>query len=489
MNTGLETARDHRNTEESNAALHRLKYRILSVIPPGTVYLEMLLKLSDIHWSDAISTAAVTGGGSPQLLFNREFVQRYCSLEEDFMMLVLHELHHLLYGHHNLFKGAGEAHNIAFDAIINARLCRSWKTLRHAHLFQQVYQEPGFPEILLCPPPGWPNGPAVADIRKEKERLEKTLDPRLVWNIQYLRGKLYLGNGNDVTYEDILRLLQEHAPESKPLLLGNHEPSQDTEEREGALNEQDPASDPFLVETVRQMDRQIEKCAGGDMGLQKVQPTGRNPRREFLNALRAVLVKAGVYQQRASRHRHRAMADTLRQSVSILPEWRDRTIVAKEQLLDTMPLLYARELPVRAPLWMPARQAHIYLDVSGSMIDDLPWIIKALEPLERGGLCRIYLFSTEVFDIPAGHIGSKPLKTTWGTEIECVLQHLIDQPEKKRPRQAVILTDGGFEKPGARLLKAFQKTAVALHGAITYTGCIHPMHSIADTTVKMPDYH
>jgi hypothetical protein len=492
MNHNVETKSITRDAEEERVLLERLKYRIINVIPPGTEYLEILLKLSEIQWTETIPTAAITCGGSPRLLFNREFVDHYCALDEDLMMLVLHELHHVLYGHHVLFQGAGEAHNIAFDAIINARLCRGWKTARHARLFRRLYPQPGFPEILLCPPPGWPNETTVEDIQREKERLKKTLDSGFVWDIQALRGKLYLGSPDDTTYEDILRLLRKHPPESAPpLLLGSHK-------QQGANKEQadpgnDAASDPFLVDMARAMDRYLKneesgRNAGGAMGLSEIDPAKKNPRINFLTALRAVLVRAGVYQQRASRHRRRAMADTLRQSVSILPEWRDRTIAAKEMLLDTAPLLYTREIPARARLWMPSRQAHIYLDVSGSMCNDLPWIISALAPLEKAGLCRIYLFSTEVFEIPKGDIGKKPLKTTWGTEIKCVLRHLMEIPAKKRPRQAVVLTDGYFEHPRAPLMQKFKETGIGLHGAITHTGAIEPMNSIAVSVTEMPAY-
>ncbi|HOH29810.1 MAG TPA: hypothetical protein PLC40_09060 [Candidatus Hydrogenedentes bacterium] len=122
MNPDSETTSMDMDAEEERSALERLKYRIINVIPPGTEYLEILLKLSEIQWTETITTAAITCGGSPRLLFNREFVDHYCTLDEDLMMLVLHELHHVLYGHHVLFQSAGEAHNIAFDAIINATL-------------------------------------------------------------------------------------------------------------------------------------------------------------------------------------------------------------------------------------------------------------------------------------------------------------------------------------------------------------------------------
>ena len=478
---------------EMEVEMRRLKNRIVNVIPPGTEYLETLLKLSDMAWTETLPTAAITSGGSPRLLFNRDFVEQYCTLDEELMMLVLHELHHVLYGHHMLFPGAGEAHNIAFDAVINARLCRTWMTARHARLFRRFYKTPGFPEILLCPPPGWPDPPSAEAMRLEKERLKTILRPDLVWAVQYLRNKLYLGDVNDITYEDVLRLIMKEAPEAKPLLLGNHGGEEAPENAPAGVEESDGAVDPFLIDIARKMNQHIEETVsrqpGGAMGLQELHPPRRNPKRDFLAALRTVLIKAGVYHQRSSRHRQRQMSDTLRQAVSILPEWRDRTIAAKELLFATPPLLFARDVPARAPAWQPVGQAHVYLDVSGSMFADLPWIVAALAPLEKAGLCRIYLFSTTVVDVPRGGIGKGPLQTTGGTEIECVLKHLIAIPEKRRPRQAVVLTDGFFSVPEGRLMTRFRESRIKLHGAITHNGSTAALDRMAASVDVMPDYN
>ncbi|HQN01073.1 MAG TPA: hypothetical protein PLL36_08360 [Candidatus Hydrogenedentes bacterium] len=46
------------DAEEIQVALDHLKNRIVNVIPPGTEYLEILLKLSEIQWTETISTAA-----------------------------------------------------------------------------------------------------------------------------------------------------------------------------------------------------------------------------------------------------------------------------------------------------------------------------------------------------------------------------------------------------------------------------------------------
>ncbi len=490
MKSNPETAIVSTPAGEAEAALVRFKNQIINVLPAGTVYLETFLKLADIQWSERLTSAGITCEDAPRLLVNRGCVEKYCRIDDDVLVLVMHELYHVLYGHHTLFMNAGVAHNIAFDAVINARLCRSWRSSRSARFFRRVYPKPGFPEILLCPPPEWPQTASPDALAKEEVRLAAELEPELLRETLDLRNRLY-GGENTVSYEDILRLLRKKAPETKPVLLGTHHSPGDPECPERQI---EATSDPLLVDTARQMNEHLEQLdgsrkAGGNMGLHDINPPDRHPRRTFLRALRAVLMKAGVYQQRGSRYRQRAMADILRQSMSILPEWRDRTVAAKEILLDTTPLLYTREVPARARLWMPARQAHIYLDFSGSMWDDLPWIIGALAPLEKAGLCRIFLFSTQVYDGPKNGISSKALKTTGGTEIECVLRHILEVPPKKRPRQAVVLTDGYFCMPGTGLMTEFKESRVLLHGAITHTGSMAPMDHIAEYAVKLPDYH
>jgi len=62
------------------------------------------------------------------------------------------------------------------------------------------------------------------------------------------------------------------------------------------------------------------------------------------------------------------------------------------------------------------------------MFGDLPWITAALRPLEHSGLYRIFLFSTRVAPLPKGTIGRDALASTGGTDIACVLNHLLELP-------------------------------------------------------------
>lgn len=477
---------------QAGAAMLRLKQRILRAVPPGTLYLEALMKISSYDWSREIASAAITCTAAPAFLFNPEFLDRHCILDTDLQMLILHELHHILYGHHVLCGDINPAKNVAFDAVVNARLCKAWQSPVYADFFRALYKGSGFPEILLCPPPGWPGLSNEHERKQEILNLLRQMDAKAATEVVRLRGRLYT-SGVDVSYEEVLELLREFGLTEAPPLLGNHalRPVMKTDRNRVAypfLLDTAQAVHGLLKEAERKNGRAKHAGAGGE--LFNIQIPAANPRGPFLNALHKVLIKAGVYRQHLSTHRTRQKIPTDYETLSVVPDWRDRTLPARADLLGAPPLLYRSNRPGLAFAWRPVGAAHVYLDVSGSMSKDLPWITGALRPLERNGLCRIFLFSTRVVPLPRGRICAGALPSTGGTDIRCVLEHLAGLPPVKRPKQAVVVTDG-FLGPDHYLrqsFEAFTRTKVALHGAITHDGSENPLSSIAASITRLPAY-
>ena len=66
-----------------------------------------------------METAAVECRLQPRLLVNPDFVDTWAATPEKLLMLVMHELHHVLLGHTRLFPRATRVDNLVFDAIIN----------------------------------------------------------------------------------------------------------------------------------------------------------------------------------------------------------------------------------------------------------------------------------------------------------------------------------------------------------------------------------
>ncbi|NBY28445.1 MAG: hypothetical protein EBQ71_16690, partial [Betaproteobacteria bacterium] len=130
--------------------------RILDAFPSGSYALSALLRLMDIVESTSVPTAAVECRAQPRLLINPEFVAVHAHTPEKLLMLVMHELHHVLLGHTTLFPRLTLAQNFVFDAVINGIVCRMFPGADHTSFFTDYYDQASFPHCLLRPPPDWP---------------------------------------------------------------------------------------------------------------------------------------------------------------------------------------------------------------------------------------------------------------------------------------------------------------------------------------------
>ena len=125
-----------------------------------------------------------------------------------------------------------------------------------------------------------------------------------------------------------------------------------------------------------------------------------------------------------------------------LPNAHDRRVPALRSLLGTAPLFYRSELPERRLRPMRVPIVHLYLDVSGSMTECLPYLsAECRDPFKRGEL-RIFAFSTFVSELKGRDLSRAPLQNTFGTGINAVLQHVNEIPARRRPKVVVIATDG-----------------------------------------------
>ena len=112
-----------------------LRERIYECLPAGRYALAGLLRLLDIVETTAIPTAAVECAAEPRLRINPDFVAEHAATPEKLMMLVLHEVHHVLLGHTSLRPEPTLAANFVFDCVINALLCRMFPQPAYTALF------------------------------------------------------------------------------------------------------------------------------------------------------------------------------------------------------------------------------------------------------------------------------------------------------------------------------------------------------------------
>ncbi|MBM3276001.1 MAG: hypothetical protein FJZ00_12675, partial [Candidatus Sericytochromatia bacterium] len=113
-----------RQSTDPEAAPTPLAERILDAFPSGSYALSALLRLLDIVESRSIPTAAVECLAQPRLLINPDFVAKHAQTPEKLLLLVMHELHHVLLGHTTLFPTVTPSQNFVFDTVINGVISR-----------------------------------------------------------------------------------------------------------------------------------------------------------------------------------------------------------------------------------------------------------------------------------------------------------------------------------------------------------------------------
>ncbi len=419
--------------EERSRISRDLRRRVLNVLPAATYQMDRFLSLVDIVVDDSSETAAMECGPQPVMHLNQAFVEQYCQRDEYLMMLVMHEIYHLILGHTRLFPRATRAHNIVFDAVINALLCQQFRDPLYTDFFVRLNSDKRFPGRLLRPPRGWP------------EKME--FAPKASPNERKVIELLYGPSANTVTYHEIMQLLETELDEENAgggKLLGDH----GGEHAQGAsdpVGQDDPLIVGVLRKTTAGWPAEGNPGAGRGLGgriLDWLVPKTRSPRGAFVQALAGLLRKASVLP--ASPHTPYAWKrlPAAQSSQTAVYDLHDRTVESRTIIYGEVPVMFATQIPTTRVRWTPRDITHIYLDVSGSMSTELPWLVGALEPLYRRGLCRLYAFSTVVSEV-RGRAGlTQTLANTYGTDINCVYAHLLGFPKAKTPAKAVILTDG-----------------------------------------------
>ena len=408
--------------------------RIARSLPGASFELEALVRIVGIIETTSIPSAAVSCSGRSRLLINPEFVQRWCQQDEHLFLLIMHEMWHVLLGHTTLYPRTTIRHNIAFDAVINAGLARQHPEPQYRGFFEEINSPDEFPQLLLRPPRNWPHSPEykVKGPRGTRDVLRRLYPPADTQSVLM------------PTYEEVLALLDDVLDDNQVNLLGDHRP-----EGESA----DPMNDPAFGDAVRRI---VEiwppppvpmrgRDAGGQAVNTWVQPivVASNVRREFTKALEKVLrpdaagARSDAVEQRA-----------VQVGPGPLPNEFDRAQHAKRRLGQQLVLPNQRLiLPMRSA--QPPMRALVYLDVSGSMSQILPYLTDLLLPTTRRGLTRLRQFSTVVQDLPLEELASGKITTSVGTSIDCVLADMLTRPE----RRVLLLTDGYVGKPNSDLFE------------------------------------
>ena len=144
------------------------------------------------------------------------------------------------------------------------------------------------------------------------------------------------------------------------------------------------------------------------------------------------------------------------------------------------PLLY--DSLVDSPRGRDADLAHVYLDVSGSMDDYIQHLYGALTALRRHVQPAVGLFSTKVVTVPLADLARGRADSTGGTDIACVLEHLVTQ----RATKALVITDGYVGKASQADVDRIARAGVDVRALLTPAGWRHDLASLVSRIDELP---
>jgi hypothetical protein len=468
------------------ASAERLRQRIFNVLPAASFQFDRLLQLLDIVESELSPTACIECSVQPRLYINPGFVAQQCRRDEHLFLLILHELYHVILGHTRLFSRPTPLHNLAFDAVINSMLSHQFPRQCYLEFFQSLNSWQAFPSRLLRPPPGWPEKPQPlpADASASERKA---------------MGLLYGENPNTVTYYDVFDALLKTLPLGETarligdcVLLGDHS----GKDREGGLDDQ-AIRDRLLKEVIRPIVEAWppppRPVAGRDQGRDAgdfLLPKSETEHAEFARALRRLLRMAGILNLSAGfARRSTKIQSRLQEFQTVVPQVRDRRIHALQQLWGRRPLLFQGEQVRRKPVLTLQDVAYVYLDISGSVSACLPVLGAALSKPHRRGEVRLFVFSTVVDEAqPQKPLGEQAFRNTFGTEIDCVLEHLAHLPRKATPKRVVILTDGYTGQPRPDLLAQMKERGVSFFIGLVGPRVSRDLQPLARHIEQLPSF-
>ena len=390
-----------------------IKERLLGIVPIGSLHMYEFLKLMDIKFDSEITkTACVTCASRPVLYLNKEFVETHCKTDEHLFMLVMHELYHIILGHTRLYDGGSIVENIAFDAIINSILCKTFKDRKYTSFFEKLNSDESFPGCLLRP---------------MGEKTPKEYKPIL--------HNLY--DTDSGTYYEVFKVLLNDIDKLGVnfIIIGSHD---ETGMNKNPLIKKllDKAIAKWPIEMIDRMER------GMSGNPDEKQINLLNAKKERIQKMNKLLKKAGMLSNINALSNRVHVENVYEDASTFIPNYKDRTSVAKKSLYGSDVIIYNTQLSNRKLVRDRKLNTLIYLDVSGSVDAELKEMIPLLLYPYKNGECKLYVFSTKVYETKYKDFKNCKYKTTGGTDVNCIFEHYSKLNEKDKAKKILILTDG-----------------------------------------------
>lgn len=416
-------------SEEVNAVVGRL----LNCPSVDDYGFEWLLAILDVKVDHSCASVALRCWHKPVLHVNPDFIRHHCQSDEHLLLLLMHELYHVIVGYGESAEGTSFARDIACDALVNAVLCYRSNFEYYApggydEFCEQLYSPRRFPERLLRPPSGWPGRPAVAPGASREERC--------------LMQLLYGGKWPTATFKQVLEITQDIVPdtaEGTVFLLGNHDKSSLRGDQQllktivASLTKGWPRPDELKYEELELFEDEFAIFAD------------ETSRAWFLHEFRSFLREAGV-----------------------IPDFR-----LPEKAVETgfQPECPSTLHPTGAgdPAARQVPRTYIYIDVRNSLRNLLTWLVSVLEPLQASGSVRVFAFNDMVWPVNRGRVFEELAVLMTRHMRADVYSHVLSGPASQSPSKVVVLLDWVGCEPSDK-----QREAMRHRGIDLYVGVIAP---------------
>jgi hypothetical protein len=358
----------------------------------------------------AARTAQIDREG--RLTYNPEFVRANVRSREDVFSLVMHELMHPLFDHH--MYGGGALASLACDAVINAAIASFFAgQSADGALFRRLYRDQGVELILR---------PGCRSHREGRfEGVYESLYPSLP---QAMRP------GGPLTTGELIRTLQvlcEPASADAVALIGSHGAGEARGGRAGASGPPQEVAERIAAELEKAV--KASRLAGnGDALFDMVSEVLRSHL-----SIRRKLLRRFLTERAVGRFLERqTSARRVTSPVMLTPSKRDLVLLAS----GVWPVLFHNR--AYSETRRRGRGLAVYLDVSGSVHDDLPKILGVLGNMQTE-VEKVFTFSNEVVETSLKSLaGGEGIRTTYGTDFDCVAASILERGYPK----AVVITDG-----------------------------------------------
>jgi len=344
------------------------------------------IKTACIGWRD----------DEPFLQFNPDFFQQYVRTPEDILFILAHEVCHFILGHlcspaRQLEARHGhQCLNLVFDIIINQILYTHFGAEAHNLRIVDFYKDAKCPMRLLLPPS-----------RLREEEFEKEPCKELFRQIS---------SGRHMTpYRLVQHLVSAHKDGCD--YRGMIEVFGWTRFRTHRWK-----NDPLLNEFAR---RVLGEMKGGPEYCPVVARRQAAFRTRFMNIIRDIANDGEARLEEQAR------------GGGVLPHPGRRDFV---NLSTGRPVVIYHANPV----FEAQKGITVYLDVSGSMDEEMQKVFAALDSIKEFINFPLYAFSTRVHPVTRRNLESRDVLSTGGTDFDCVAEHAI----KHRHEKLLLITDG-----------------------------------------------